>query len=268
MVLLTIAGINFKNPDSNISTGVGGPCPVGHYCPEGTSLPSPCPLGTFSNRYRITGSNGHTIPLWVNEQINRFFFCLYSLYVTKKSGCTVCPAGQFCGSVGLSRPSGPCREGFYCPAGASSSTGATIQPFLLIWTISSLSVCILLLTVVLWLVQVLILKVVSVLKRTSAPLAVPCLFPALRALIPTWQDRLSALPATLDTIAQRVPANTLCTPALLDSTALKVRDKMIYKLLLAIQKNKYSNNISKIVLFVKTNSPDKVNIKYGCTFYR
>lgn len=48
---LTFAGVNFQNPDANISTGVGGPCPVGHYCPEGTGLPLPCPLGTFSNRY-------------------------------------------------------------------------------------------------------------------------------------------------------------------------------------------------------------------------
>ncbi|XP_058655214.1 SCO-spondin isoform X4 [Onychostoma macrolepis] len=91
-----LTGINFKNPDANISTGVGGPCPVGHYCPEGTSLPLPCPLGTFSN----------------------------SLYVTENTRCSLCPAGEFCGSVGLSRPSGLCREGFYCPAGASSSTGS------------------------------------------------------------------------------------------------------------------------------------------------
>ena len=27
----------------------GGYCPVGHYCPEGSALPIPCPIGTFSN---------------------------------------------------------------------------------------------------------------------------------------------------------------------------------------------------------------------------
>nr|XP_015192850.1 PREDICTED: uncharacterized protein LOC107075608 [Lepisosteus oculatus] len=43
-------GINFRNPDGNISTGVGGPCPQGHFCPAGTSLPLPCPLGSFSDR--------------------------------------------------------------------------------------------------------------------------------------------------------------------------------------------------------------------------
>ncbi|KAJ8397174.1 hypothetical protein AAFF_G00440080 [Aldrovandia affinis] len=90
-----LAGINFMNPDGNISTGVGGPCPKGHYCPEGTSLPLPCPLGSFSN----------------------------SLHVKETDGCSPCPPGQFCGSMGLVWPSGPCREGHYCPGGDSSSTG-------------------------------------------------------------------------------------------------------------------------------------------------
>ncbi|KAJ7990480.1 hypothetical protein DPEC_G00300750 [Dallia pectoralis] len=91
-----LAGLNFRNPDENISTGVGGVCPKGHYCPEGTSLPLPCPLGTFSNR----------------------------LHVTEDAGCSPCSPGQFCHSVGLTRPSGPCQEGFYCPGGDSTSTGS------------------------------------------------------------------------------------------------------------------------------------------------
>ena len=32
-----------------LSSGEYGPCPVGHYCPAGTSVPVPCPAGTFSN---------------------------------------------------------------------------------------------------------------------------------------------------------------------------------------------------------------------------
>ena len=33
-------------------TGVGDVCPVGHYCPQGTTVPLPCDAGTFSN---VTG---------------------------------------------------------------------------------------------------------------------------------------------------------------------------------------------------------------------
>ncbi|XP_041098352.1 SCO-spondin [Polyodon spathula] len=91
-----LAGMNFRNPDGNISTGVGGPCPRGHYCPAGTSLPVPCPLGTFSSR----------------------------LHVEEESGCSACPPGVFCGSEGLSQPTGPCREGFHCPGGAKSPLGS------------------------------------------------------------------------------------------------------------------------------------------------
>ncbi|KAL0973027.1 hypothetical protein UPYG_G00197910 [Umbra pygmaea] len=94
--LLCPAGLNFRNPDGNISTGVGGGCPKGCYCPEGTSLPLPCPLGTFSDR----------------------------LHVTEVSGCSLCPPGQFCGSEGLTRPTGPCQAGYYCPGGDSLATGS------------------------------------------------------------------------------------------------------------------------------------------------
>lgn len=31
----------------------GGPCPVGHFCPQGTTQPQPCPEGTFSNKTKL-----------------------------------------------------------------------------------------------------------------------------------------------------------------------------------------------------------------------
>ncbi|XP_036928145.1 uncharacterized protein LOC119004899 isoform X4 [Acanthopagrus latus] len=91
-----IAGVNFQNPDGNFSTGVGGACPQGRFCPEGTSLPLPCPPGTYSD----------------------------SLYLTDAFGCSPCPAGQFCGTAGLTRPSGLCQAGFYCPGGDTTATGS------------------------------------------------------------------------------------------------------------------------------------------------
>ncbi|XP_074535630.1 uncharacterized protein LOC141797845 [Halichoeres trimaculatus] len=91
-----IAGVNFQNPDGNFSTGVGGACPKGRYCPEGTSLPVPCPQGTYSN----------------------------SLHLLDMFGCSPCPAGHFCGTVGLTRPSGLCQAGFFCPGGETAATGS------------------------------------------------------------------------------------------------------------------------------------------------
>ena len=34
----------------------------------------------------------------------------------------MCPAGSYCGSNGLTNPSGFCAAGYYCPAGQSEPT--------------------------------------------------------------------------------------------------------------------------------------------------
>lgn len=36
-----------------LSPGEGGPCPAGHYCPQATIHPLPCPRGTFSNLTKL-----------------------------------------------------------------------------------------------------------------------------------------------------------------------------------------------------------------------
>ncbi|NXX30207.1 AB24G protein, partial [Nicator chloris] len=72
---------------------LSGPCPRGHYCPEGTPFPVPCPAGTFNN---ATGECG------------------------SQDSCVPCSPGAFCASAGLSSPTGPCSQGFYCPANFSS----------------------------------------------------------------------------------------------------------------------------------------------------
>ncbi|XP_021231889.1 SCO-spondin-like isoform X4 [Numida meleagris] len=71
---------------------LSGPCPLGHYCPEGTPFPVACPAGTLNNS---TGG-------------------------TSLESCVPCYPGSFCAGVGLSSPTGPCTEGFYCPANFSS----------------------------------------------------------------------------------------------------------------------------------------------------
>lgn len=90
-----ISGSDTPTPELN-DTGVAGPCPEGHYCPEQTSTPDPCPLGTYSN-------------------------------VTKLSTqyeCLNCTYGHYCGSQGLVEPSALCDAGFYCLIGAESPNNA------------------------------------------------------------------------------------------------------------------------------------------------
>ena len=63
---------------------------VGRYCPEGTSEPEKCPPGTYSNKTKLQA----------------------------KHECKNCTEGMFCNDYGLTKPSGKCWAGFYCPNGA------------------------------------------------------------------------------------------------------------------------------------------------------
>lgn len=40
---------NCTCPDQAFFTGVGGVCPVGHYCPQGSPSPVPCASGTYAD---------------------------------------------------------------------------------------------------------------------------------------------------------------------------------------------------------------------------
>ncbi|XP_050179054.1 multiple epidermal growth factor-like domains protein 6 isoform X3 [Myiozetetes cayanensis] len=85
-------GATDATPRGSPASPLSGPCPGGHYCPEGTHFPVACPAGTLNN------ATGGASP----------------------QSCVPCYPGSFCASAGLSSPTGPCSEGFYCPANSSS----------------------------------------------------------------------------------------------------------------------------------------------------
>eukprot|EP00163_Fabomonas_tropica_P011852 TRINITY_DN227_c0_g2_i1.p1 TRINITY_DN227_c0_g2~~TRINITY_DN227_c0_g2_i1.p1 ORF type:complete len:7500 (+),score=2428.07 TRINITY_DN227_c0_g2_i1:177-22676(+) len=74
-------------------TGVGGTCPVGRYCPAGTTVPQPCPIGTIGGA-GVTG-------------------------LTQTSECQPCTPGFYCSDMGRETPNGPCAAGHYCALSAS-----------------------------------------------------------------------------------------------------------------------------------------------------
>ena len=66
--------------------GTGGPCPVAHYCPNGTSVPIECEQGTFNN-------------------------------IEQQSECFPCPEKYYC-PQGISNYNPyRCPAGYYCPEG-------------------------------------------------------------------------------------------------------------------------------------------------------
>ncbi|KAF8822661.1 GCC2 and GCC3 domain-containing protein, partial [Cardiosporidium cionae] len=86
------SGAYSSSPRPLSLTDTFGSCPAGHYCPEGTEWPIPCPLGTFSN----------------------------TISAISASTCSLCTFGMFCNTTGLTKPSGMCSEGFFCPNGSVS----------------------------------------------------------------------------------------------------------------------------------------------------
>ena len=115
---------------------VGGPCPVGKYCPSGTAYPLGCPSGSYNN---LTGQanctscpSGYYCP--DNTTAYSDFPCPFGMYcpdgteyfnqypcpkgyyrnLTLGNGledCFPCPGGYFCGSEGLELPTGLCDQG-------------------------------------------------------------------------------------------------------------------------------------------------------------
>jgi hypothetical protein len=74
----------------------GDVCPSGHYCPEGSSQPTPCPAGTYLN----------------------------ATAATALTACAPCPLGEYCPGEGGAVPQGACDEGYYCPGGQSLASPA------------------------------------------------------------------------------------------------------------------------------------------------
>ena len=66
---------------------------MGHYCPSGSGLPTPCPAGRYNSR------TGRSSP----------------------GECDICSPGSYCAGLGNSKPTGPCEAGYFCPAGSTSS---------------------------------------------------------------------------------------------------------------------------------------------------
>lgn len=97
MGVSTVANLtNCTCPECMCSVGAfnksnAGPCPKGFYCVEGTDEPEPCPLGTFNN---ITKRQS-------------------------KEHCYNCTQGMYCGELNMTKPSGLCWPGYYCPIGSS-----------------------------------------------------------------------------------------------------------------------------------------------------
>lgn len=126
----------------------GNKCPVGHYCPEGTSNPIPCVPGTFTDTelndvclqctpgyYCTQGSSPDPCPagfycpegtghVWQSCPPGTFSSATGLENMTQ---CTQCTGGYYCSGYNLTSETGQCDAGYYCRSGSDSNqpNGAT-----------------------------------------------------------------------------------------------------------------------------------------------
>ena len=125
----------------------GGKCPIGSYCPKGSSTPKLCDKGNYCPDQGLKEpfdncSSGYYCLLGAktsqpNDNITggicpKGAYCpsgshipilcppgTYSNTMKNKvvSECLNCSAGFYCRGYGNNYPSGPCNAGYYCPGG-------------------------------------------------------------------------------------------------------------------------------------------------------
>lgn len=91
---LFVSGVDLPNPENETALGIGGPCPKGFWCPQQTSVPSPCVPGTYSDQH----------------------------YLISESECESCELGMYCSQYNLTSPEEVCSPGFYCLNGSDTPT--------------------------------------------------------------------------------------------------------------------------------------------------
>jgi hypothetical protein len=84
----------------SLNTTLNDICPPGHYCPEGSGSPHPCPPGTNSSATNLANV----------------------------TDCPPCTRGFYCPLSGTVFAVRPCQAGYYCPTGTGALTNDTICP--------------------------------------------------------------------------------------------------------------------------------------------
>ena len=121
-------------------------CPLGTYCPEGSSGPKDCLAGKYCEVTRLpepsgnctagyycppNSTNANAQPcydgFYCPEGIEHPLPCPNGTYgrpgesLPSLDLCEPCDPGSYCNGVGRSNTSGLCSVGFYCPEGSTSS---------------------------------------------------------------------------------------------------------------------------------------------------
>ena len=95
------------------SDGTCIPCSQTKYCPEGTELELPCPLGSYcpTPGVKIACSPGYACR---TKGLTAPNVCFYQYYCPDGYNQTKCKSGSYCPNLATSEE--PCPAGYYCPS--------------------------------------------------------------------------------------------------------------------------------------------------------
>ncbi|XP_071497013.1 uncharacterized protein [Diadema antillarum] len=132
-------------------SGMGYPCPAGHYCPSGVTVELGCPIGTYQpdeGQANCTICPDGLMCLYVNmttpEPCKSGHYCVYGEQlpipcppgrfnnitgISAEEECAYCVSGQYCSGYGNVWPSGPCTAGYYCEGGAVDQVPTATSEF-------------------------------------------------------------------------------------------------------------------------------------------
>ena len=119
---------------ANSTTYLNTPCPKGAYCPLGTesAYQYECPAGTFNNA--TMGDDPYDCIPCTRKYVSRvdrlvnFSTDQQNEIALGKICSYLNSAGKFCGSDGLSEPTGDCAPGYYCLGGAYTDQPVLYPP--------------------------------------------------------------------------------------------------------------------------------------------
>ena len=106
----------YGNQSSHTAATCIGPCILGHYCPEATSNPTPCP-------------RGFTMPVVGAASKESCLPCAPGAFqpAEGKTACLPCPPGGYSSNVG-SFVCEPCPSGGFCASEGAASARQTFSP--------------------------------------------------------------------------------------------------------------------------------------------
>jgi hypothetical protein len=143
-------GSETPDPTAGVNGNTSGVCTVGNYCPSGSKFPLSCPPGKYGDETGLSVCKNCSAGSYCEKGTGETTPCPKGSYCPAGStsgtefqcprgkfnnatnsdsadDCLNCLKGHYCGTEGLSEPTGPCTGGYFCNSGSKSRSPVSLQ---------------------------------------------------------------------------------------------------------------------------------------------